>query len=546
MDAVQVIEKVLMETDDIFPANWKEMIRGKKVIFYNTGVTGMLNGREKRIEKMKWVFKFFQKRPEAVLWWRPHPLELSTIQSMLPELEKQYRELMRQYKEENIGILDESADLKRAIAVSDAYYGDWSSVAELFKAVKKPVLYVNDMVKEIRDALYLPGTVCVKDEFFWFIQLNSNKLVKVNRSTYETVDIISIPTENPYKHRMYNYHIIDIGSSLLLLLEKSKNIYEYDIASGKFTAYPLKPEDKRFHSEIVIEHDGKWFMFPYNDSGILEYDRHLGNVDFKLCTESQKIKAAKCCVYIGTKIYMVSSGTNRVFQYDFVNHTCTFRDVGDQNNKYWGIKKADKYWVLPQLDKKAVTLWDEEKDEITELRNFPDHYMCLSGNAYLDMYEKDGNVYLFPFYANMILKIDTANKMIGQEYADIFSDAGYGMNPEYSGEAMFLCAKRYGDCIYTYALYKKCWQIFDLETMSVENSPLFEIDRQEYREKIECILDNEEYEESFCEGESVLICNLNNYVKGVQKDFHIGNAKATDKESVGVCIYGILMGKDEK
>ena len=56
-----------METDDIFPANWKEMIRGKKVIFYNTGVTGMLNGREKRIEKMKWVFKFFRKRPEAVL-----------------------------------------------------------------------------------------------------------------------------------------------------------------------------------------------------------------------------------------------------------------------------------------------------------------------------------------------------------------------------------------------------------------------------------------------------------------------------------------------
>ncbi len=79
-----------METDKIFPDNWKEVIQEKKVIFYNTSIGSLLSGREKHIEKMKWVFDIFQKHPEVVLWWRPHPLELSTVESMVPQLTDQY------------------------------------------------------------------------------------------------------------------------------------------------------------------------------------------------------------------------------------------------------------------------------------------------------------------------------------------------------------------------------------------------------------------------------------------------------------------------
>ena len=148
-----------METDKIFPANWKEVVWGKKVILYNTGVSSLLGGREKRIEKMKWVFHVFKEHPEVVLWWRPHPLELSILQSMLPELEEQYREVRRWYQKENIGILDESADLNRAIAVSDAYYGTWSSVAELYKVAEKPALFENNTIFDWNKKLFFDVTV---------------------------------------------------------------------------------------------------------------------------------------------------------------------------------------------------------------------------------------------------------------------------------------------------------------------------------------------------------------------------------------------------
>ena len=135
-----------MEENKIFPENWKEIVREKKVILYNTGVSSLLHEKEKHIEKMKWVFQVFQEHPEVVLWWRPHPLEISTLQSMRPELEEQYMEVRRWYQEDKIGILDESADLNRAIAISDAYYGAWSSITHLYKIVGKPMLTSNSTI----------------------------------------------------------------------------------------------------------------------------------------------------------------------------------------------------------------------------------------------------------------------------------------------------------------------------------------------------------------------------------------------------------------
>lgn len=47
-----------MGAEGIYPENWKEMIRGKKVILYNTGVSGLLHGQEKQIERCGGCFRF--------------------------------------------------------------------------------------------------------------------------------------------------------------------------------------------------------------------------------------------------------------------------------------------------------------------------------------------------------------------------------------------------------------------------------------------------------------------------------------------------------
>lgn len=128
------------------PAEWLKVIEKpdgswKKIIFYNTGVSALLQHEEKMLRKMKSVFELFQKNcDEVALLWRPHPLIQATIESMRPGLWKEYKELVTKYQEEGWGIYDDSADMDRAVVISDAYYGDKSSVVHLYSKIKKPAM----------------------------------------------------------------------------------------------------------------------------------------------------------------------------------------------------------------------------------------------------------------------------------------------------------------------------------------------------------------------------------------------------------------------
>ena len=78
----------------------------------------------------------------AILW-RPHPLIKATVESMRPQLWIEYDKLVRKYREEGWGIYDDSSDIDRAIALSDAYYGDGSSVVQMYQQTGKPIMMQN-------------------------------------------------------------------------------------------------------------------------------------------------------------------------------------------------------------------------------------------------------------------------------------------------------------------------------------------------------------------------------------------------------------------
>lgn len=128
------------------PAEWLKVITRpdgswKKIVFYNTSVSALLHHDEKMLRKMESVFEMFKKNQEEVaLLWRPHPLIQATIESMRPRLWKEYKALVEKYRQEGFGIYDDSADMDRAVVVSDAYYGDRSSVVQLYARIKKPVM----------------------------------------------------------------------------------------------------------------------------------------------------------------------------------------------------------------------------------------------------------------------------------------------------------------------------------------------------------------------------------------------------------------------
>ena len=146
--------KRLKREEITIPDEWLKVMKKpdgtfKKVIFYNTGVVAIINEEQKMIDKIKDALEVFKEcKDDVALLWRPHPLIKPTLESMEPELLDQYTKIVDDYRAEGWGIYDDTADMDRAIIISDAYYGDGSSIVQLYEKLEKPIMIQNVNVLE--------------------------------------------------------------------------------------------------------------------------------------------------------------------------------------------------------------------------------------------------------------------------------------------------------------------------------------------------------------------------------------------------------------
>ena len=128
------------------PEKWQNVIQKpdgsrKKIILYNLSISPFLENREQTFKKLDHVFRFFKEnQDELVLLWRPHPLLMDTIRSMVPWLRDAYMQRVTEFKEEGWGIYDETPDPNLAMTLSDGYYGDNSSLVTTYRETGKPIL----------------------------------------------------------------------------------------------------------------------------------------------------------------------------------------------------------------------------------------------------------------------------------------------------------------------------------------------------------------------------------------------------------------------
>lgn len=113
----------------------------KKKLLLNTTINDFLSNGKILIKKLYIFFEnVVQYNNKIVVIWRPHPLLKSTIKAMRPQLLDEYENLERFFKENGIGIYDDTADVSRVVAVSDVYIGSaYSSIIALFEVCNKLV-----------------------------------------------------------------------------------------------------------------------------------------------------------------------------------------------------------------------------------------------------------------------------------------------------------------------------------------------------------------------------------------------------------------------
>ncbi|HTX12016.1 MAG TPA: hypothetical protein VME22_25570 [Solirubrobacteraceae bacterium] len=123
------------------PAEWAEMMSGKISLLQVTSLSTLLAAdRQAVIPKLNHVLDVVEASEDLMLWWRPHPLERATITSMVPDIEPLFTAYEERARRSDRVIVDTSMDLQRAIHNTQAYYGQWSSIVELFGFTGKPMV----------------------------------------------------------------------------------------------------------------------------------------------------------------------------------------------------------------------------------------------------------------------------------------------------------------------------------------------------------------------------------------------------------------------
>lgn len=310
------------------PQAWASVFEGRKVFLYNTHLRNIMADAEKMIDKLDYIFSVFEKRDDTVLLWRPHPLSIQTAKSMSPYILDRYMKLIERFKKMPNGVYDDTADIHRAIAVSDAYIGDMSSVVSMYGVTGKPMFIMNEPNVDIDDALsyVLAYSGAEGDDGTYIFSGEYNALMRVKNNIAEY--ICSADGINSFTANAYVY-VLRKDNELFLIPHSSQYIFRYNL---------ITKEQKTI--KVDKETAGAWSECLYNN-----------NIYMTIALQDTMIK------------YNIE--TNKITRFDNMLN-------GDYRGMsiFAHVTAVDNYMFIPCHQDNRLIVWDMNTDK-TEVVKIP-------------------------------------------------------------------------------------------------------------------------------------------------------------------------------
>jgi hypothetical protein len=479
-DKVVCSEKTQFE----LPDKWKRLIdtghTQKTVVFYNTSINGLLKGNERYLEKLRSVLKTFQAHKNIVLWWRPHPLNKTAVCSMRPELLQEYEQIIMEYRQENWGIYDDTPDLHRAIAWSDAYYGDQSSVEVLFHAAGKPV-----MQQEIDDLPLVFENFIQVDNDYWFTAFNLNGLFRMNAKTWKADFMGCFPGENDWL-RLY-FNIIQYKNLLIFAPFAAQQIALYRMDTSEFINIPLhNPQDAEKENttgnipyvvyrkfSVCTQYGGYAFFFPCTYPAIIKLNLETYETEYMYEPLKQLNKLAKRPelyyfrkgVQIDNVVKLWCVAANASVEFDM--ETCQLNICGAANDGTAYIEAVyddECCWLFPKASGKAMRKLTDDPSQnafIDLSRGGTTKYI-----PYLHAVNTEDFIYAFPTTAEHVLKINKRENLA--EVFPLLDSENTGAPALPSSDWRFFIAGNCGDKIFAFNAISRKLILYDPVSGSIK------------------------------------------------------------------------------
>lgn len=404
------VDKVLMTRRENLklPAEWLNFIQKpdgnfKKVVFYNTGISALLHNDERMFIKMGNVFAFFQKKKEDfALLWRPHPLIESTLTSMRPDIWGKYKILRDKYISEEWGIYDNTSDMDRAVALSDIYYGDPSSIVQLYEKTGKLVMIQNAefQIKDY-DSLLNSLNWWVEGDKAWFVSTIYNMLFCADIKTRVCEFVAEIPGGNSLQ---YCKNPICMGNedAVFCMPVYGDCIWVFQ----KNLKQWFKVEIDNFGHNGLIQicwsfvYDNKIYAVSYEIGRIIEINLATKKIEnyylIEIDADNSFISMTQDTIYsligVQNKIvcFNVISKENLVYDISAIGKEC--RILCDDGEKIWlcGCHKE-------------IYIWPKEGGNIRIINDFPEDFgVYCAGSSEQDILDCKTYKYEFPVFISLI------------------------------------------------------------------------------------------------------------------------------------------------
>lgn len=535
------------------PADWKRKMEGKKVVFYNLSISGLLKYREKMLAKMDEVFSVFEKKEDVVMLYRPHPLIESTLTSMCPELLEDYQALVKRVKKMKNAIYDTTPDAAVAVALCDAYIGESSSsMVDMFRVLQKPLFYLNEKMyyQPTLDEMMSDKTqdVCRVGDDLWFITRKTQLLCKYNMKT----DVMECVAEIPDAKWPDYVKVVNFENELILVPGTANAVCVYDMETGTFRKDYFKYENvitKFVSGAVVYKH--YVFLIPSFYPSIACYDVLTGEFTYykewvkeaygRMNHEEERLPFTAFAVWEDV-IYILSGRSNDVFCFNMRTKESTIHSFDKISTRYAGIAIDEKYCWIGKYKDCSIFRWNRDTGEVVEYCNIPKGFE-YGDYAYTGFFPQEDNVYLLSESDGMLEMSKTEDEIAFTEFDLPYKESKFKSEYYRVGDLDYIFAKGISENeIAACANYDDSLVILNTDDKSCKKTPIrikrqLQTEAKKYPGNLKEMWENaniplSKYLEFL--SEELMEANIKVGMPVKKKDDHIGVGKMIHEQVKGV------------
>lgn len=431
---------------DALPEEWKDILGDKKALMLNTSLYQFLQDGEAYLQKSAHLFDVVKRRDDVVIIWRPHPLLMSTIESMRPELMAMYQELQQTFVDEQIGIFDTTPDIINTVAAVDGYIGETSSsVVNLFEAAGKPLFILNnyimeDFSPEQKRQVLISSCHKIGDDYYCTSADCSGVFVVNGNEWNEMKKKTSLPSVAKWKSASIYGTVVD--EKVYFAPTCAEEFIAYDIQQNEAKQISSVRSKRVLNYQFAATYNNKVFYLPNTTKYIAEYD-----VERDTWTEyHEPIQALQRDVterifedvrgrfVEGKHIWMTNLYSNRVLRFDMEMASYQIYEIGDTSARYSGVAVVEDKLYLSDAYSGRIQVWDYEAGEILDIYNMPNGYHVFSNMqgrviAHSQLWVANNRLFAIPATSNVLVQIDLqtgATSIVAKElWNDVLESTNY-------------------------------------------------------------------------------------------------------------------------